>query len=168
MKTRTKLLSRCSSAPPCSSPVRLLRRQSASTPAPKDTSAPLRPLRPPLPAQPRGYPDSVITMIVNYSAGGGTDLSARAFGDAIAKALNGNITVTNLPGGTGSLGVTELANSKADGYTIGVATLAPLALVPYQLDVTYTPDSFQVSLRLRPVRLRHRGGQDSPIRPWMT
>lgn len=82
-------------------------------------------------------------MIVNYSAGGGTDLSARAFGDAIAKALGGNITVTNLPGGTGSLGVTELANSKADGYTIGVATLAPLALVPYQLDVTYTPDSFQ-------------------------
>lgn len=90
-----------------------------------------------------GFPDHVITMIVNYSAGGGTDLASRALADAAAKALGGNITVTNLAGGQGSVGVTELANSKGDGYTIGVATLAPLALVPYQLDVSYTPDSFK-------------------------
>jgi len=90
-----------------------------------------------------GFPDHVITMIVNYSAGGGTDLASRALADAAAKALGGNITITNLAGGNGSVGVTELANSDGDGYTIGVATLAPLALVPYQLDVSYTPDSFK-------------------------
>ncbi|MCR4711399.1 MAG: tripartite tricarboxylate transporter substrate binding protein [Clostridia bacterium] len=89
------------------------------------------------------YPTSVITMIVNYSAGGGTDLSARALADAAATALGGTITVSNVTGGNGTVGVTELANSKADGYTVGVATLAPLALMPYQLDVTYTPDSFK-------------------------
>ena len=89
------------------------------------------------------YPNQAINMIVNYSAGGGTDLAARALADAAGKALNGTITITNLTGGSGTVGVTELANSKADGYTIGVATLSPLALVPYQLDVTYTPDSFK-------------------------
>ena len=89
------------------------------------------------------YPSGPITMIVNYSAGGGTDLAARALGDAAAEVLGTAITVSNVTGGSGTVGVTELANSKADGYTIGVATLSPLALVPWQLEVTYTPDSFK-------------------------
>lgn len=89
------------------------------------------------------YPSQVITMIVNYSAGGGTDLAARAIADAAAKQLNGNITYQNLTGGSGTVGVTSLAQAKNDGYTIGVATLSPLALVPYQLEVTYTPDDFE-------------------------
>lgn len=89
------------------------------------------------------YPDGAITMIVNYSAGGGTDLAARALADAATKELDGAITISNLTGGSGTVGVTELANAKADGYTIGVATLSPLALVPWQLEVTYTPDSFK-------------------------
>ena len=89
------------------------------------------------------YPDGPITMIVNYSAGGGTDLAARAIADAAVKILGGAVTVSNVTGGSGTVGVTELANSKPDGYTIGVATLSPLALVPWQLEVTYTPDSFK-------------------------
>ncbi len=89
------------------------------------------------------YPTSVIRFIVNYSAGGGTDLSARALADAAATALGGTLTVDNVSGGTGSVGVQELANSDNDGYTVGVATLAPLAIVPWQLDVSYTPDSFE-------------------------
>lgn len=94
-------------------------------------------------AEETDYPKGAITMIVNYSAGGGTDLAARALGDAAANILGGAITVSNITGGSGTVGVTELANSKADGYTIGVATLSPLALVPWQLEVTYTPDSFK-------------------------
>ena len=89
------------------------------------------------------YPSEAITMIINYSAGGGTDLAARALGDAAGKALNGTFGYSNLTGGSGTVGVTELANAKNDGYTVGVATLSPLALVPYQLEVTYTPDSFE-------------------------
>ncbi len=90
------------------------------------------------------YPGkTAITMIVNYSAGGGTDLAARAIADTAAEILGGTVTVSNITGGSGTVGVTELANSKADGYTMGVATLSPLALVPHQLEVTYTPDSFK-------------------------
>lgn len=89
------------------------------------------------------YPSQAITMIVNYSAGGGTDLAARALADVAAKNLNGTITISNQTGGSGTVGVTALADSKNDGYTIGVATLSPLALVPHQLEVTYTPDSFE-------------------------
>lgn len=89
------------------------------------------------------YPTEAITLIVNYSAGGGTDLAARALSDAASAILGQPITVTNVTGGSGTVGVTELANSKKDGYTIGVATLSPLALVPWQLEVTYTPEDFE-------------------------
>ena len=41
--------------------------------------------------------------------------------------------VTNLPGGTSLAWVTELANSKADGYSSARATLAPLW--PWSLSV---------------------------------
>lgn len=88
------------------------------------------------------YPDSSLTMIVNYSAGGGTDLAARALADAAGKNLGQTITVSNVTGGTGTVGIAELATNDADGYTIGVATLAPLALVPWTMEVTYTPESF--------------------------
>ncbi len=89
------------------------------------------------------YPDGPITLIVNYSAGGGTDLAARALCDAASQLLGQPITVTNVTGGSGTVGITEMSNAEADGYTIGVATLAPLAIVPWQMDVTYTPDSFE-------------------------
>jgi len=88
------------------------------------------------------YPSSALTMIVNYSAGGGTDLAARALADAAAKSLGQTITVSNVTGGSGTVGIAELATHEADGYTIGVATLAPLALVPWTMEVTYTPENF--------------------------
>jgi tripartite-type tricarboxylate transporter receptor subunit TctC len=88
------------------------------------------------------YPSQIVTMIVNYSAGGGTDLAARALADAASKPLGQVVGVANAPGGSGSVGIAELKNQKNDGYTIGVATLAPLAIVPWQMDVPYTPDDF--------------------------
>ena len=89
------------------------------------------------------YPEEVITMLVNYSAGGGTDLCARALADAAAKVLGGTITVSNVEGGSGTVGVAQLATEKNDGYVIGVATLAPLAVVPFTMEVPYTTDDFE-------------------------
>lgn len=116
---------------------------SAASEATQTPAATETPTETETPAATIDYPKGVITMIVNYSAGGGTDLAARALADAAANILGGTITISNVTGGSGTVGVTELANSKNDGYTIGVATLSPLALVPWQLDVTYTPDDFE-------------------------
>ncbi|MBE6991272.1 MAG: tripartite tricarboxylate transporter substrate binding protein [Ruminococcaceae bacterium] len=89
------------------------------------------------------YPKGNINMIVNFSAGGGTDIAARAMADVAAKSLGTAISVTNVTGGTGTVGVAELANKKNDGYTIGVASLSPLSLLPWVLEVPYTPDNFE-------------------------
>jgi len=75
------------------------------------------------------FPEKPITMIVPYSAGGGTDLIARAIEKLSVKYLGQTLVVINRPGGTGTIGWNELAGSSPDGYTVGM-TLIDLILQP--------------------------------------
>ncbi len=88
------------------------------------------------------FPNGPMTFLCNYSAGGSTDMTARGLADALSTELGVAVTVNNVAGGSGTVGVAELANQKNDGYTIGLATLSPLAMAPWQMEVTYTPDDF--------------------------
>jgi tripartite-type tricarboxylate transporter receptor subunit TctC len=88
------------------------------------------------------FPSEPITMIVNYGGGGGTDIIARALAQAAEKQLGVPVTVINKTGGVGTAGIVELKSKKADGYTIGVITYAPIAIVPHQMKVPYTPEDF--------------------------
>lgn len=107
-----------------------------TTPANTDTTTPE-------PAQETAWaPTGPVTFLCNYSAGGSTDLTARGLADAISAVVGQPVTVENVSGGSGTLGVAELANRKTDGYTIGLATLSPLAMAPWQMEVPYTPDNF--------------------------
>lgn len=71
------------------------------------------------------YPEKPITVIVGYSAGGGTDVMARTTMPFIEKYLgNGaSIVVKNMPGASGQIGITEVATSDPDGYTLGTFNL---------------------------------------------
>lgn len=64
------------------------------------------------------YPKKSITLISPTSAGGGTDAAARALAADAEKHLGQSIGVVNKPGGSGSIGMTEGANAKPDGYTV--------------------------------------------------
>jgi tripartite-type tricarboxylate transporter receptor subunit TctC len=66
------------------------------------------------------YPDQPLTLIVPFAAGGGTDLVARAFADALKSALGQPVTVANFPGAGSAIGTTRLHAAKADGYTLGM------------------------------------------------
>jgi tripartite-type tricarboxylate transporter receptor subunit TctC len=82
-----------------------------------------------------GYPKKAITLIVPYAAGGGTDLTARALAKATEKHIRQPIVVVNRTGGGGSIGLTEGANAKGDGYTVTylvseLTTLPHLGLLP--------------------------------------
>ena len=89
------------------------------------------------------YPSGTITSIVNFSAGGGSDLAARALCDKAAELLGCTITTTNVTGGSGTVGVAELAKQEADGYTIGFAPTASMALTPLFVEgADYTVDDF--------------------------
>jgi tripartite-type tricarboxylate transporter receptor subunit TctC len=80
------------------------------------------------------YPDKPITLIVPYSAGGGTDLVARTLEKQSIKYLGQPITVVNKPGGSGTLGWNELAGAAPDGYTLGM--ISSDMLLPSLYDTT--------------------------------
>ncbi|WP_417252583.1 Bug family tripartite tricarboxylate transporter substrate binding protein [Castellaniella sp.] len=65
------------------------------------------------------FPDKPINVIVAYSAGGGTDTTARTLAPFLEKVLKVPVNVVNRPGGSGWVGWVGLANAKPDGYTIG-------------------------------------------------
>lgn len=64
------------------------------------------------------YPNKNINLTVPYSAGGTTDLTARAIANGMAKSLNATINIVNTPGAGGSAGTLNVQNSKVDGYTL--------------------------------------------------
>lgn len=91
------------------------------------------------------YPERPITMIVAYSAGGGTDIAARTLVPFLEKYLgnDASISVTNRPGAGGEVGFTALANAKPDGYTIGFINTPNLLTIPIQRDTRYGLDDIQ-------------------------
>ena len=76
-------------------------------------------------AQPGGR---VLTMVVPYAAGGGTDILARLVGGTMAPALGQSIVIENRPGAATNLGAEAAARSAPDGYTLGPATIANLCI----------------------------------------
>src|SRR5438094_4465454 len=80
------------------------------------------------------YPERPITLIVAYPPGGGTDLVARSLAPYVEKYLGGGakIVVVNRAGAGGEVGFAALANSPADGYTIGFVNTPPLLTIPIE------------------------------------
>jgi tripartite-type tricarboxylate transporter receptor subunit TctC len=66
------------------------------------------------------YPARPITIIVPLVAGGGPDTLARILADRMTSTLGQPIVVENIPTAAGTVGVSRLARSAPDGYTIGV------------------------------------------------
>lgn len=91
------------------------------------------------------YPTKPIQMIVPFSPGGTTDIAARALAGVIHKYLPNEQTVAivNKDGGGGTIGMTEVFQSKADGYTIGMATSGPITIKPHGGGAAYTADDFK-------------------------
>lgn len=68
------------------------------------------------------WPEQPISMIVPWSAGGGTDAIARTIATQLEKTLGQPVNVVNRTGGSGAVGHMEIVAAKPDGYTIGLAT----------------------------------------------
>ena len=80
-------------------------------------------------AQAADYPTKPVELIASAAAGGGTDNMARAFTEAARKHFPQPIVVVNRPGAASSIGFTEVANAKPDGYKLGIITVN-LAILP--------------------------------------
>ncbi len=69
------------------------------------------------------WPERAVTIVVPWSAGGGTDATARAVAQQMEKRFNQPFNVVNRTGGGGLVGHITIANAPADGYTLGVITI---------------------------------------------
>ncbi len=88
------------------------------------------------------YPERTITMIIPFGAGGATDVIGRYIALHLGKRLGQTIIVKNIAGSGGVIGMTELAKSRPDGYTIGFSPVAPLIMQPNFRKTMYDLSSF--------------------------
>lgn len=66
------------------------------------------------------FPDQPIKFIVPWPPGGGSDIAMRLVTDALTKKIGQPVVVINRPGAGGAIGIREIAESKPDGYTVGM------------------------------------------------
>jgi tripartite-type tricarboxylate transporter receptor subunit TctC len=81
-------------------------------------------------AQAPAYPTKQIRLIVPFSPGGASDLTARTLAQKMGDALGQTIVVDNKPGANGVLGLDLAAKSAPDGYTLVLTDRGSLTVNP--------------------------------------
>jgi tripartite-type tricarboxylate transporter receptor subunit TctC len=76
------------------------------------------------------FPEKPVRIIVPFTPGGSTDLTARIIGEGLSAELNQPFVIENRPGAAGTIGVDLIAKSKPDGYTIGLSGVGPTSIIP--------------------------------------
>ena len=66
--------------------------------------------------------DQPVKIIVPQAAGGTNDTVARLIGVELGKLLKQTVIIDNRPGAAGAIGMQAVAQAKADGYTLGLAS----------------------------------------------
>src|ERR1041384_3587963 len=75
------------------------------------------------------FPDRPITIVAPFPPGGVADLTARPVAASMEKILKNPVVVVNKTGAAGAGGMSFVANSKPDGYTLLMA-LSSISIIP--------------------------------------
>lgn len=79
------------------------------------------------------FPEREIQFIIPWNAGGSNDIAARQLQNIMQKRSGVSLIVENVPGATGSIGMTRVARAQPDGYTVGMGTSSTLAQIAQKL-----------------------------------
>jgi len=88
------------------------------------------------------WPERPVTIVVPFAAGGGTDISARVMAQFLERELRQPFVVQNRAGAGGAIGLSAVANSQADGYTLGIINTPGIVTIPIERSPGWSMDSF--------------------------
>jgi tripartite-type tricarboxylate transporter receptor subunit TctC len=88
----------------------------------------------------QSFPTKPIKIIVPYGAGGTADAVTRPLAERLAIQLKQPVVIDNRPGASGSIGLAAVAQSPADGYTLGMTLTSPLTTLPHMVKLPYNPE----------------------------
>jgi tripartite-type tricarboxylate transporter receptor subunit TctC len=86
------------------------------------------------------YPERPVRIIVGFTPGSATDITARIFAQKFSEAWGVAVTVENVPGAGGTVGLDRVAKAAPDGYTLAWAASGALTIGPsLQSKISYDP-----------------------------
>jgi tripartite-type tricarboxylate transporter receptor subunit TctC len=91
------------------------------------------------PAQSQTWPQRPVTLVVPFAAGGNTDGIGRSIAQWLSDRLGQQFVVENRGGAGGAIAAEMVAKAPADGYTLFVAALPQIAIVPSISQTRYDP-----------------------------
>jgi tripartite-type tricarboxylate transporter receptor subunit TctC len=74
------------------------------------------------------YPERPVTIIVPFTPGGSSDITARTVAAKLQESLGQSFVIDNKPGANGGLGATFVKNAKPDGYTLFVGSIGVFSI----------------------------------------
>ena len=78
----------------------------------------------------QSYPSKPVKVVVAFTAGGTTDILARMVAQQLSDKLKQPFVIDNKPGAGGNLGTELVVRAPADGYTLLVNSVGPIAVNP--------------------------------------
>ncbi|MBI2727956.1 MAG: tripartite tricarboxylate transporter substrate binding protein [Polaromonas sp.] len=93
----------------------------------------------PVLAQSPAWPQRPIKLIVPFAAGGNTDGIARLTAERLSQSLGQTVIVENKAGANGAIAADFVAQSPPDGYTLFMAAMPVLAILPTITKTKFDP-----------------------------
>lgn len=85
------------------------------------------------------WPTRPVRIVVPFPPGGNTDSIARITAERLTRRFNNPVIVENRTGANGAIAADLVAKSAADGYTLFLATLPQMAILPAMTRTPYDP-----------------------------
>jgi tripartite-type tricarboxylate transporter receptor subunit TctC len=91
-------------------------------------------------AEAQSWPTRPVRLISPFAPGGGADITSRAVAQRLSTSLGQQVVVENRGGAGGMIGVDVATKAPADGYTMVMGTIGPIAINPsLYKKMTYDP-----------------------------
>lgn len=85
------------------------------------------------------WPDKPVRLIVGFTPGSATDVTARLFAQKFTEAWGQSVVVENITGNSGAIGVDRVAKAAPDGYTLMWSGNAAITILPSLQTLPFDP-----------------------------